>query len=204
MHAVQPVLQLLAAHIEAAEIQKHQVVVRAAADQVDAACKQGVRKNCGVLHDLCLVILEFIVQRLSQRHCLGRDDVHQRAALGAREHGAVDLLRDLLVVGEDDAAAGSAHGLVGGHGDHVRVGQRVRMQSAGHQARDVRHIHHQIRAHTVGDLGKPRKIDDPGIRGCAGDDHLRLVLLRLLLHVIVVDESGLRVNSVKHGVVHLS
>ena len=179
------------------------MVIRSAADQVDAAGHQRVREDCGVLHDLRLIVLEFIVQRLAEGHRLGGDDVHQRTALGAREHGAVYLLRDLLVVGEDDAAARSAHGLVGGHGDHVRVGQRIRVLSAGHQASDVGHIHHQVGADAVGDVSELREINDPGISGSAGDDHLRLVLLRFFPHVIIVDQPGLLVNAVKYGIVHL-
>ena len=105
------------------------MIVRSSAYQINSTCCQCFRQRFSIFHDLRLIVLEFIVQRLAEGHRLGRDDVHQRAALGAREHGAVDLLRDLLVVGEDDAAARSAHGLVGGHGDHVRVGQRIRVLS---------------------------------------------------------------------------
>ena len=51
------------------------------------------------------------------------------------------------------------------------------MQAGGHQARDMRHIHHEQRAHGIGDLAEARKIQHARIGAGAGQDHLGLVLL---------------------------
>ena len=74
------------------------------------------------------VELELRLQRLAEGHGLGGDDVHQRAALQAGEDRRVDLLGDVLVVGEDHAAARAAQGLVRGGGDDMGVRERARMQ----------------------------------------------------------------------------
>ena len=108
-----------------------------------------------VLHDLCLVGLELGLQRFLERDRLGRDHVHQRAALDAGEDDRLQLLLDLFagVLRHDDAAARAAQGLVGGRGDDVRVRQRARIHAGGDQAGDVRHVDEDRYAPTdVGDL----------------------------------------------------
>jgi hypothetical protein len=73
-----------------------------------------VGQNLGVLHDLGGVVLELRLQRFTEGHGLGGDHMHQRAALEAREDGRVELLGQVLVVGEDHAATRTAQRLVGG------------------------------------------------------------------------------------------
>src|SRR3546814_19255025 len=73
--------------------------------------------------DVCssdlLVLLELRLQRFLEGDGLGRDHVHQRAALDAGEHDRLQLLFDLFglvahggAAGDDDAAARAAPGLV--------------------------------------------------------------------------------------------
>ena len=56
----------------------------------------------GVAHDLGRVVGEPGLGRELERHRLRRDDVHQRAALEAGEHGLVDRRR--VLGGAQDAA----------------------------------------------------------------------------------------------------
>ncbi len=51
-----------------------------------------------------------------------------------------------LFLAQDHAAARTAQRLVGGGGDHVRVRNRVLMQSCCDQAGDVRHVDKQVSA----------------------------------------------------------
>ena len=69
-----------------------------------AAADQRAGQRVGVLHHLLLIDLELGRQRLAECHRLGRDHVHQRTALQAREDRRIDLL---FIVGrhQDDAAA---------------------------------------------------------------------------------------------------
>ena len=110
---------------------------------------QRVGQSLAVEHHLMLVSLELGLQSLAEANGLTRDDMLQRAALNAGEDGLVDLLGDLLVVAEDQTAAGAAEGLVGGGGHHVGVGYGAHVQTRRHQAGDVGHIHHQIGTHLV-------------------------------------------------------
>ena len=113
-----------------------------------------------------------------ERHGLGGDDVHQRAALLAGEDRAVDLLRELLVVGQDHPAARAAERLVDRGRGHVRVLDRVRVLAGGDQAGEVRHVDHQLRVDRVGDLAEGGEVELPRVGRPAGDDHLRPVLVR--------------------------
>ena len=137
---------------------------------------QRLGQRLGVLDDVFGVDLERRPQRLAERDRLGGDHMHQRAALQAREHRRVDLLGELLVVGEDHAAARPAQRLVRGRGDDMRVRERARMRAAGDESGEMRHVDHQIGADLVGDLAEALEIDDARIGRAAGDDDLRLVL----------------------------
>ena len=99
MDLVQPVLQLACrSDAMAAEVGQHQVVVRAAGDEVEARAASDRRPApAAFLTTFCGVDLEFRLHGFLQADGLGGDDVHQRAALRAGEDGAVELLGQLLV-----------------------------------------------------------------------------------------------------------
>ena len=114
--------------------------------------------------------------------------MHQRPALHAGEDGGVELLGDLLVVGEDRAAARPAQGLVRGRRDDVGMREWARMHAAGHKAGEMRHVDHQVGADIVGDLAEAAEIDDARIGGAAGDDHFRPMLFGEPLDFVHVDQ----------------
>ena len=60
-----------------------------------------------IFHDLLRVSLELRLQGFAKAYGLGGDDVLQGAALGAGEHGGVDLFVNGLVIAEDQAAPGA-------------------------------------------------------------------------------------------------
>ena len=76
------------------QIDQHQMVVGAAGDDVEAVGAQAFRQRLGVLDHVLGVDLEVRTQRFGERHRLGRDHMHQRAALQAREDRRVHLLGD--------------------------------------------------------------------------------------------------------------
>ena len=90
--------------------------------------------------------------------------MHQRAALQAGEHRRVDLLGELLVVGEDHAAARAAQGLVRGRGDDMGVRERRGMRAARDQPGEMRHVDHEIGADLVGDRAEALEIPDAAHR----------------------------------------
>ena len=172
VHLVQTALQLLAGHAGLSQVDEHKVVVRAAGHQIKTALHDGLGQHSGVFHDLLLIGLELGLEGLAQGHRLGGDDVLQGAALGAGEDGGVDALDDILVVRQNQAAAGAAQRLVGRGGDHVGVGHGALVLAACDKTRNVRHIDHQHRAVAVGDLGQLLKVDGAGIGRCTGDQQL--------------------------------
>ncbi len=87
---------------------QHQVVVGAAGYHVVAAPDEHLGHRLGVADHLRLVVLEARLQRFLEAHRLGRDHVHQRAALGAGEYRGVELLLDLLVGARQDQAPASS------------------------------------------------------------------------------------------------
>ncbi len=67
------------------------------------ACAKVVGEGPGVFDDGGGIAGKGRLQRLAERHRLGGDHMHQRAALQAGEDGGVDPPADLLVLGEDHA-----------------------------------------------------------------------------------------------------
>ena len=74
------------------------------------------------------------------------------------------------------------------------------MLARGHEAGDVGHVHHQQRAHFIGDLAELGKVDGAGVGAGAGDDQFRLVLEGEAAHLVVVDALGLFIEVVGHEV----
>ena len=135
-----------------------------------------------------------------QRHRLGRDHVHQRTALGEREHRLVDPLRQLRAA-EDHAAARPAQHLVRGGADHVGVRHRRRYRAAGDQADDVRGVDHQVCTDLVGDVPERAEVDQARVRRRTTDDHLRPVREGEVAYLVVVDRLGVLADVVPDGAV---
>ena len=188
--------KLLAGNVEIPYIHQHQVIIRAAGHKAEAAFHQLLRQDLGVFHDLLRIGLEFRLQCLAEAHGLGGDDMLQRAALGTREHSGVDLLVNGLVVAEDQAAPGTAKGLVGSGDHHIGVGNGGGMDTGGHQAGDVGHVHHEIGAHGVSDLPEFGKVDDAGIGGGTGHDELGPAFLGNVHQLVIVDHFRLVIQTI--------
>src|SRR5580693_9679065 len=97
-------------------------------------------ERLGVVGDLPRVKLEFGPERLAEGNRLGRDHMHQRAALEARKYRRIDLLGDRLVIGENKPSARAAQGLVGRRGDDMGMRKWRRMHGARDKAREMRHV----------------------------------------------------------------
>ena len=94
---VERLLGQLAADAQRRHVDQHQVIVGAAADELQAAGEQRLGQRLGVVDDLLGVRLELGLQRLAEADRLAGDDVHQRPALDAGEHAAVDRLAVLFL-----------------------------------------------------------------------------------------------------------
>ncbi|MNO97992.1 hypothetical protein D3C76_897220 [compost metagenome] len=180
------------------------MVLGATGNHVETTLDEHAGHGLGVLHDLLLVSLELRLQGFLEADGLGSDDVLQRATLGAREDGGVQLLLDLFVLAsEDQAAARAAQGLVGGGGDHVGERNRVRVHASGNQAGNVGHVDEQVGTDLVGDFAEAWEVQHLRVGREAGNDHLRLVLDSQALDFVVVDQA-VAVDAVLDGVVQLA
>ncbi len=170
-----------------AQVDQHQVVVGAARHQPQAVRREPLGERGRVAHDLRRVVGERRGGCLGERHGLGGDDVIERPALEAREHGLVDDLGELCGAG-DGAATRAPQGLVRGEGHDVGpVLHRVGVHAAGDQPGDVGRIEHEGRADLVGDVAEGARIDDARVGGGARDDELRAVLEGEVAHLVEVD-----------------
>ncbi len=183
-------------------VDEHDVIVGAAADDAEAGGLHRAREPRRVLHDLFLIRRELRRRGFLEADRLGRDDVHQRSALHAGEHRAIEVLRVALAA-EHHAAARAAQRLVRGRRDELGVRHRARMHAAGDEAGDVRHVDHQRRADALGHRAHAREVDHARIRAGADDDHLRLVLVGELLELVVIDPLVVLAHAVRDDRVEL-
>ncbi|QTK78950.1 hypothetical protein AT6N2_C1164 [Agrobacterium tumefaciens] len=198
--AAEGCFRTLACRVLLAKVNQHQVVVSAAGDDIEAAFDQGFSQRLGVLDDLCRIVLELRLQRFTEGNSLGGDDVHQRAALEAREDGGVELLRQILVVGEDHAAARAAQRLVRGGGRNMAMRERRGMLATGDETGDVRHIDHQVSANFISNFAEALPVPDTGIGGAASKNELRLMFLGLAFHFVHVEQVVAFAHAVGHDV----
>ncbi len=200
-HAFEQLLGVLARDVGRGQIDQAQMVVGAAGHQAQAAVHHALAEHARVLHHLVDVRGERRGQRLAEGHGLAGDHVHERTALRTGEHGAVDLLVQLFVVGQDEAAARAAQRFVAGGGHDVGMRHGAGMRARGNQAGDVGHVHHEVRPHLVGDGGHALEIDDARIGARAADDHLGTAFLGLGLKGVVVNGLGFGIDAVRFHVV---
>ena len=162
-----------------------------------AARLQRARQRRGVVPHLLHVLTERRLQRLEERHRLGRDDVDEGTALHPREHDAVERLA-LALLAQDQSAAGTSKRLVGRGGHEVAVRHRARMQAGGDQPGDVGDVRHHLGVHRARDGADALEIDDPGVCRGAAHDQLRAMLGGEPFQCVVVDPLVLPGDAVAH------
>jgi len=72
------------------------------------------------------------------------------------------------------------------------------MNPGRHQTGKMRHIDHEQRTDGIGDLAKPREIDDPWISRAAGNDQFRLVLVGQPLDLFIIDLGCILAHAILH------
>ena len=180
------------------------MIVGTTGDHIKATLDKHLGHRPGIGYHLGLIGLEFWLQCLLEGHRLGGDHVHQRAALGAREHQRVQFLFEIRIgLGQDDPPTRTAQGLVGGRGGHIGDLHRAGINPGGDQASHVGHVDKQPGTHLVGDLAETLPVHHTGIGRETGHDHLGLVFHRQALDLFVVDVA-LLVDPVLHRMVDLA
>ncbi|KAF5052325.1 hypothetical protein DSECCO2_409870 [anaerobic digester metagenome] len=179
------------------------MVVGASGDEPKPGIAQDRRHRLGILDHLAGVVPVRGLQRLCKTDGFRRDRVHQGTALHPGEDRLVDRLC-MLLAAEDEPAARTTQGLVGGRCDEVDDARRVRVDARGAKPGDVRDVRHAVGIDPVGDLLECLEVDLTRVGRSPADDHCRLHLLRLLLdHTIVEGLSG-EVDAVLVDLVHLA
>ena len=86
-----------------------------------------------------------------------------------------------------------------GRRDDVTKLKRLRVFLRGDQPGDVRHVHHQKRAALVRDFSEPGVVPVSWVRAAAANQHLGAVVKRRFFELVVIDQTGVRVDFVGKG-----
>ena len=123
MRLIQKLLHSFTRKTEIRQINQHQMIIRTAGNDLDPAAHQALAESLRVIHNVLLIGLEIVGQRFLEAYSLCSDHMHQRAALNAGEDCLIEVeLIGSLLIAKDQAAPGSAKGLMGGGGHHIRIG----------------------------------------------------------------------------------
>lgn len=196
-----------------AEVKEDHVAVGAVGDELVAEGLEGGLQSLGVGDNLLLVSLELGGGSLLESNGQGGDGVVVRATLVSREDGEVDgvleVVESLLaslginradaLAEEDHGTAGTTERLVGGGGDNVSVLEGGRDNLGGDETRDVSHIDNEVGTHGVGNLAHALVVDETAVSRGTGNEDLGAKENGILSQLVVVDDAGLDVDSVGHG-----
>ena len=81
-------------------------------------------------------------------------------------------------------------------GHHICEFERVVCLTGCYQAGDVRNISHEKGAHFVTDLSEPSIVKVAGVRGKPSNDHVWFEIPCLFLQQIIVNELGVRTQTI--------
>ena len=112
------------------------------------------------------------------------------------KHELVDGL-GVLRFAHHHTAARAAEGLVRRRGHEICIGDGIRMQACGDQARDVGNVDHEVGADRLGDRLKFWKVQRPGIGTGADHDHARAAFFGKLADGVKVDGFRLPIDPVR-------
>jgi hypothetical protein len=196
-----------------AKVDEDHVTVSAVRDELVAESLESVLESLGVGNNLLLVGLEVRAGSLLQSNSQSSDGVVVRAALVTGEDGEVDgvleviesLLAGLGIDGadtlaeEDHGTTGTTERLVGGGGDNVGVLEGSGDDLGGNEAGDVSHIDNEVGTNGVGDLAHALVVNETAVSRGTGNKDLRAEENGVLLEGIIVNDAGVEVDTVRHG-----
>ena len=111
--AAQGLLGGITFHAFRRKIDQREMRVRAAGDNGVACLNKSARHGAAIINNSLAVGFEFRFERVAKSHRFTRDDVHQWAALSAREDGGVEFLLQVSIgTGKDNAATRAAQSFV--------------------------------------------------------------------------------------------
>ncbi len=79
------------------------------------------------------------------------------------------------------------------------VRERARIETGADQTREVSHVDEQVGTDFIGNGTKLGEVDAAGIGRAARNNELGLVLVSELAHLVEINEVGLRVDTIVHG-----
>ena len=139
--------------LNAPQVPEDQVVVGAAGGEHVALGHQGVGGRLGIGDHLPNVVPEGGAVHLLELGGQSPDGVVVRPTLHHGEDGKVQVVHEFGSP-EDDAGSGAPQGFVRGARDHVAVLKGGGERLGGDEARDMRHVAHELGPHRVGNLPK--------------------------------------------------
>lgn len=196
-----------------AEVNKNHVAVGTIRDKLVSEGLEGVLQSLGIRDNLLLVSLEVGASGLLQGNSQGSDGVVVRATLVTREDGEVDgvleIVEDLLaglgvngadtLAEEDHSTTGTTKRLVGGGGDDIGVLEGGRDNLGGDETRDVSHVDNEVSTDGVGNLAHALVVDKTAVGRGTGNQDLGAVEDGVLLESVVVNDTSVKVDTVRHG-----
>jgi hypothetical protein len=196
-----------------AKVDEDHVAVSAVRHELVAESLESVLQGLGVGNNLLLVGLEVRAGSLLQGNSQSSDGVVMRTTLVAGEDGEVDgvlevvegLLAGLGIDGadalaeEDHGTTGTTERLVGGGCNNVGVLEGSGDDLGSNETGDVSHIDNKVGTDGVGDLAHALVVNETAVSRGTSNKDLRAEENGVLLECIIVNDAGVEVDTVRHG-----
>lgn len=202
VHGVTDLLDLGAGEADGAEIPEDEVVLCAVGLERVAVLEEDLSHGGGVGADSLGVVLEGGVGSLLEGNGDTGNGVVVGSTLACGEDGSVDTgLEVLLLVlaEEDETGTRTTEGLVGGGGDNVTELEGRVLLGSGNETRDVGHVGHQVCTLAVGNLAETLVLPVTGVGGTTANHKSGLEEVGVGSELLVVDDTGLGVDTVWEG-----
>ncbi len=194
------------------EVEENHVGVGSVRDELVAKLLELLLEGLGVLDNLLLVLLELWGGSLLEGNSQGSDGVVVWATLVTWEDGEVDLVLKIvhdvlarLVLGadtlaeEDHGTTWATERLMSGSGDDVGILEWGWNDTGGDEAGDVSHVNDEVSTDGVGNLAHLLVINQTAVGGGTGNENLWPVHLGVCSELLVVDDTGVNVDTVWKG-----
>ncbi|VEU40698.1 unnamed protein product [Pseudo-nitzschia multistriata] len=121
-----------------------------------------------------------------------------RTSLEGGEDSLVDAVFEstFVLTEENHSSTGSTKGLVSCGCHNIAIVERRRLLSSGDQSGNVRHVHHQKGPVGISDFSEFGVVPVTGVSRSSADDHGRFEKTCITGKLLMVNISGLGVNSV--------
>ena len=175
------------------------MIICTARNNTEILLLQSLSHSLGIVNNLLSILLESRGKSFLESNCLSCNNVHQRAALNAREYSLIELLAKLGILTENHTTARTTQSFMGSSCYYICIWYWRRMQSCSYQTSDMSNIYHEICTYRMSNFCQTREVKSAGICRSTSNNQLRLALLSNSLNLIIIQSLSFFTYAIRYN-----